>query len=139
MQKSFILLVDSIINFLIGLLLLFFPRVIIEFLGIPMVENAFYPSVLGSILMGIGIALFFEWRREKTDVIGLGIGGAIIINVSVGLAIIVWLLFGNLAIPLRGYLILWGLALIIIVVVILEIKGVLKLRFHNRASFKDEY
>ncbi len=78
MQKSIILLVDSIINFLIGVLLLIFPHVIIEFLGIPMVGNAFYASVLGSILIGTGIALS------------------------------VWLLFGDLAIPLRGYSLLSG-------------------------------
>ncbi len=128
MQRSAILLVDSIINLLIGVLLLFFPRIIVEFLGLPLVGNAFYPSLLGAILIGIAIALFVERNRKESGFIGLGIGGAILINPCAALVLAVWLLFGGLTIPLRGYLILWGLVLLIIGVVILEIINIKKSR-----------
>ena len=58
MKSSGILLVDSIVNFLLGILLLIFPRVIMKFLGLPLIESAFYPSILGAVLIGIAIALF---------------------------------------------------------------------------------
>ena len=126
MQKPALLLIDSVINFLLGVLLLFFPRVIIENLGIPMVKNAFYPSILGAVLIGISIALYFEWGRKKTNFVGLGTGGAIIINLCGALALSMWLLFGDLAIPLRGRIILWGLVILIIAVALLEIKNTLR-------------
>ena len=126
MQKTNILLVDSVINFLVGVLLLIFPTGVIEFLGIPIARNAFYPGILGAILIGIGIALFYEWSRKKPDIIGLGIGGAIIINACVGLALLAWLLFGRLDIPIRGHIILWCLVLIIVVIITVEIIKVKK-------------
>jgi hypothetical protein len=124
MKKGVILLVDSIINFLLGLLLLFYPRVIIEFIGIPLVGNAFYPSILGSVLLGIAIALFLEWRRNKSEFIGLGIGGAIVINFCAAVALVAWLLFGNLGIQLKGYIIMWFLALLIVAIAVIEVSGV---------------
>ena len=126
MRKTNILFVDSVLNFLIGVLLLIFPRGIIEFLGIPMVRNAFYPGILGAILMGIGIALFYEWFGKKSDIVGLGIGGAIIINACVGLALLAWLLFGGLDMPARGHVILWCLVLIVFIVILVEIIKVKK-------------
>ena len=126
MRRSSILLVDSIINFLIGILLLFFPRVVIEFLELPLVENEFYPSILGSVLIGIAIALFVEWHRKESKVIGLGTGGAILINLCAASVLSVWLLFGGLKIPIRGSLILWGLVMLVIVISIIEIKVVYK-------------
>lgn len=128
MRQPVILLIDSVINFLIGVLLLFYPSSAIELLGIPLVGNAFYPSILGAILVGIGIALFLEWRRTSSNFIGLGIGGAVVINICAALALLVWLVLGDLAIPLRGRLILWGLVLLIIGVVIPEIKNTRKSR-----------
>lgn len=126
MRQPVILLIDSVINFLIGVLLLFYPRTLVELLGIPLVGNAFYPSILGAILVGIGMALFLEWRKTSSNFIGLGIGGAIVINICAALALLVWLVLGDLAIPLRGRLILWGLVLLIIGVVIPEIKNTRK-------------
>jgi hypothetical protein len=126
MQKTNILLVDSVLNFLIGVLLLIFPRGIIEFLGVPMVRDTFYPGILGAILIGIGIALFYEWSKKKSDITGLGTGGAIIINACVGLALMSWLLFGDLDIPARGHIILWCLVLIIFVIITVEVIKVKK-------------
>jgi hypothetical protein len=78
--------------------------------------------------VGIGIALFLEWRRKKSDCVGMGISGAIIVNICASLALLVWLTFGDLPIPLRGKLILWGLIVIILGVTITEIIYVKKSR-----------
>ena len=122
MKSSGILLVDSIVNFLLGILLLIFPRVIMKFLGLPLIESAFYPSILGAVLIGIAIALFLERRRKNSVLIGLGRGGAIAINLCGALALSAWLMFGNLSVPWRGRIILWSLAALIVIIALVEIR-----------------
>ncbi len=89
-----------------------------EVLGIPDAVSAFYPSVLGAVLFGIGIALLVARFRPALG--GLGLGGAIAINVSGGLVLAVWLLAGGLALPTRGYVLLWALVLVLVGISIIE-------------------
>lgn len=80
-------------------------------MGIPEAEPAFYASILGAVLFGIGIALTLE-RFGSGDVFGgLGVGGAISINLCGGLVLAVWLIGGGLDLPVRGYVFLWLLVL----------------------------
>ena len=53
---------------------------IIDLLGLPPVDALFYPSMLGAILFGIGIALLLELIGYNKRLRGLGLGGAIVIN-----------------------------------------------------------
>ena len=99
MQETTLLEVDAAVNLALGILLLVFPRSLVEVLGIPDAVSAFYPSVLGAVLFGIGIALLVARFRPALG--GLGLGGAIAINVSGGLVLAVWLLAGGLALPTR--------------------------------------
>jgi hypothetical protein len=46
--------------------------------------------------------------------IGLGLAGAIAINLCGGLVLLGWLIFGNLNLPLRGNLFLWLIAIILV-------------------------
>ena len=55
--KDLLLMIDAIINLILGAVLLFVPRLTIEFLGLPAENTYFYPSILGAVLFGIGIAL----------------------------------------------------------------------------------
>lgn len=112
--RSPILLADSGINFVLGILLLLFPRPLVEALGIPGAENRFYPNILGAVLFGIGIALLVEWRRKREGTTGLGLAGAIAINLCGAIVLATWLLFGSLEIPLRGHVVLWVLAIVLI-------------------------
>jgi hypothetical protein len=100
-----LLLLDGILNLAVGVFLLVFPRDAVAWLGIPGSASAFYPSLLGAVLAGIGIALLLE-RSGKG---GLGLRGAIAINLCVGLALAGWLLSGSLELPLRGTALLWVL------------------------------
>jgi hypothetical protein len=114
MNKAFItLMVDAIINYALGILCILYP-LIAETIGVPIVENSFYPNILGSVLIGIGIALTIECYRNKGGMIGLGLGGAVAINLSGGFVLILWLIFGDLNIPLRGHIFLWLLAIILL-------------------------
>lgn len=107
LKHKILLLIDCIVNLIIGLLLLLFPVGIIEFLGLPSTNTNFYPSILGAVIFGIGLALFLELVGFTKQVRGLGLGGAIIINIIGSFVLICWLTFGSLDIPLKGRIILW--------------------------------
>ena len=91
---------------------------LVSLLGIPATDQAFYPSILGAVLIGIGIALLVERFKEHTHMIGLGLGGAISINTAGACGLIIWLLWGDLAMPLQGTVFLW-----LIVILLLGISG----------------
>jgi len=80
MNRSLLLTIDSLINLLLGVLLVVFPRDLISFLGIPEPSSAFYPSILGALLFGIGIALWMERGPDRPPARDLGLGGAVVIN-----------------------------------------------------------
>ena len=54
---------------------------------------------------------------------GLGLGGAIIINIYVALILTGWLVSGKLNIPLRGRLVLWGLVVILAAISWFELRA----------------
>jgi len=56
MRFSRILLIDALINLILGVLLAVFPRNVVEVLGVPDTDATFYPSILGAVLIGIGMA-----------------------------------------------------------------------------------
>ena len=114
MERSKVLIVDSAINLVLGILLIAFPPAVVQVLGVPMVEQAFYPSILGAVLFGIGIALLIDYFRGPEGIVGLGLGGAISINLCAGLALAVWLVKGTLAIPIRGQVFLWSLVVMLV-------------------------
>ena len=76
---------------------------------------------MGAVLIGIGIALTIECYRKEDGMAGLGLGGAIAINSSGGMVLILWLMFGDLDIPFRGYLFLWSLAILLVGISLFEV------------------
>jgi hypothetical protein len=79
-----------------------------------MADSSFYPSILGGVLLGIGLALLIESYRQSNRLIGLGLGGAIAINLCGGFVLAIWLLYGSLNLPLRGQIFLWALVLLLV-------------------------
>lgn len=112
-QGKTLLLIDAIINLFLGIVLLAYSEPVIKIFGLPESDMSFYPNILGAILFGIGIALLIEYRRPG-EFIGLGIGGAITINLMGGIVLFFWLAFGNLNIPAHGKIILWILDIVLI-------------------------
>lgn len=64
-----LLFIDAVINLVLGCLLVTFPGSVVSALGVPGAESAFYPSILGAVLLGIGIALLIEIVKGR----GLGL------------------------------------------------------------------
>ena len=116
-SKRFLLLIDAMINLVLGFLLMLFPSSLIEALGVPTADSAFYPSILGAVLFGIGIALLVERRIGG----GLGLRGAVSINLCGGMVLGFWLVFGDLDLPFRGLVFLWGLVVVLVGVSLIEI------------------
>jgi hypothetical protein len=120
-KKASLLVVDSIVNLILGMLLIFFPAQLMLALDLPKVETYFYVNILGSVLFGIGIALLLERFTGDRGISGLGIGGAIAINLCGAGVLVYWLLFGSLGLSLGGAMFLWSIAIVVFGVALAEL------------------
>jgi len=105
-----LLIIDGLVNLLLGVLLLLFPLGMASMLGVPEPDSNFYPGILGAVLCGIGIALLIDARGASSGFHGLGLAGAIVINFCGAGVLLGWLLFVPLDLPLRGRVTLWTIA-----------------------------
>ena len=121
LKYKILLLIDCIVNLLLGVLLLLFPIGVIDFLGLPQTNTNFYPSILGAVIFGIGLALLFELAGQAKRFRGLGLGGAILINIVGSLVLIFWLLFVSLDIPIKGRIVLWIVGVIVFLIGVVEL------------------
>jgi hypothetical protein len=113
-NRKTLLIIDGSINLALGIALLIFPSSLVAFLGVPPSQNYFYPNILGGVLFGIAIALFLDSRSTEDRASGLGLLGAAVINLCGGLVLGAWLLFGDLALPVRGSIVLWSLVTVLV-------------------------
>jgi hypothetical protein len=123
MSHSTLLLVDAAINLVLGVLLLAFPRQLVALLGLPDAATTFYPNVLGGVLFGIGLALLIESRKPLGRATGLGVAGAIAINLCGGIVLALWLVSGRLSIPARGRVALGLLDLLLFAISAFELRA----------------
>ena len=121
MNIRHLLLMDAIINLFLGILLGLFPEKVIGLLGLPLVSIPFYANILGGVLFGIGLALLLERSQTGSRFSGLGLDGAIAINLCGGAVLAFWLLFGSIDVPVHGKMIMWSLAVILFVISIFEL------------------
>lgn len=112
MTNERLLELDGIGNVLLGLPLLVIPGIVSEFLGLPTMSATFFPAILGAVFVGIGVALLLE--RFEPALGGLGLGGALVINLTFGLVLGGWLLSSGASLPARGLLVLWLLTVILV-------------------------
>ena len=77
---------------------------------------------MGAVFLGITIALLIDVTGKKNyENKGLGLPGAICINLCGGTVLALWLVFGNLELPAKGFIILWLLVIILIIVSVIEL------------------
>lgn len=60
----------------------------------------------------IAIALLLEWKRR----LGLGVGGAIAIDLCAATVLAAWLLVGGVDLPFRGQFLLWSIVALLVFV-----------------------
>ncbi len=116
-----LLAIDSAVNLVLGALLATFPYSVARALGIPIPQSAFYPSILGGVLFGVGIALAWECWRPRERVGGLGLAGAVAINLCGGIVLAAWLIAGRIDVPLRGLVFMWALAILLVSISAVEL------------------
>ena len=122
MRGRSLLIIDAAINFLLGMALVFYTPGFAEFMGVPVVSSNFYPNILGAVFLGITLALLFEiFGKSAVARNGLGLTGAVCINLCGGIMLIIWLLFGRLQLPIRGQVFLWILSVVLVVISGLEL------------------
>ena len=117
-----ILVIDAVINFILGILLLIFSPGIVNCLGIPSSSTNFYPNILGAVFIGITAALLIgAFGKNTNKFTGLGLLGAISINLCGGLVLALWLIFGKMDLPDKGFIFLWSLVAVLIILSIAEL------------------
>ena len=67
------------------------------------------------------MALFLELVGFQEKLRGLGLGGAIALNIVGSIVLICWLILGSLDIPIRGQIILWIVGVIVLGIGIVEL------------------
>ncbi len=120
-KKNLLLIVDGMVNLALGVLLIFFPAPLVDAFDLPKVETLFYVNILGAVLFGIGLALLLERFAGEKRITGLGIGGAIAINLCGSAVLIFWLLLGDLKLSPGGGIFLWSIAIIVLGIAIAEL------------------
>ena len=120
MRKE-LLTIDGVVNLLLGILLVWYPASLAEALGLSTDGRPFFASVLGAVLFGVGVALLIERWRPPLRVVGLGLGGAISINLCGGVVLAAWLLGGGLNLTALGQLVLWALVFLLVGLSTLEL------------------
>jgi len=122
-KSKIILLIDGIVNLLLGMLLLLFPFGLAQVFGVPQANSNFYPTILGAVIFGIGISLLLEVYGKPRGIHGLGLPGAIVINFCGAGVLAMWLIIVPFNLPLRGYIILWAIALVVLALGFIELLG----------------
>jgi len=118
--SKILLLIDGIVNLLLGILLLLFPFGMAQVFGVPQANSNFYPTILGAVIFGIGISLLLEVYGKPRGIRGLGLAGAIVINFCGAGALTMWLVIDPFNLPLRGYIMLWTIALVVLAIGFIE-------------------
>lgn len=116
-----LLFIDGIVNLLLGILLLLFPLGIAGLVGARLSNTNFYPTILGAGIFGIGIALLIDVYGQPHGIRGLGLAGAIAINFFGAGILTLWLIFAPLSLPLRGYIVLWAIAFVVLAIGFVEL------------------
>ena len=73
--------IETLIKGAIGISLVLAPRVTIRLFVLPETSTAFWPRMIGGLLLGLTLATFLTGAKVIND--GIGLGGLAIINLSV--------------------------------------------------------
>ncbi len=113
-----LLWIDALFKLSFGIALLVLPHLLIKTLGLPKTKQAFYPRLVGALLVGLAFALMIEGAGDASS--GLALHGAVAINLSVSFFIVVRLLFADPTPTRRGRFVLWGLVFLLLALSLMQ-------------------
>ena len=113
MLEAVLLWIDAGLNFLLGLVLVSLPPALLRALGLPYPTTVLYPRIFGGVLIGIAVALALEALAPALG--GLGLGGAIAINLSGAVVLVGCLVSRQSQVSWRGKLVLWYVVAVLVV------------------------
>ena len=113
-----LLAADAVINHILGLFLLFYPEPLVRALGLPQSGSGFYQTILAGVLIGIGVALQQASRGNSR---GLGLDGAIAINLCGGGILTAWLVAAPQTFSPTGRITLWVVAVLVVGIACVEL------------------
>ncbi len=102
-----------------GLALLAAPLTLIKLLGLAPAGSAFWPRLLGAVLVGLAIATYMDASARLGH--GLGLAGSMVINFTVSLALGAGLIMGQGAPTWRGRIVVGGAAAALFLLALIEI------------------
>jgi hypothetical protein len=100
-----------------GLALIVAPRTLARLFGLPSADQAFWPRLLGALLIGLAAASLLEMRTQG----GLGLGGSIAVNLAAAAMIGALLILGRAGKTMRGRFLLWVAAATLVILSLVEI------------------
>jgi hypothetical protein len=89
----------------VGLLLVLVPLTSIKLLGLPRSDTAFWPRLLGALLIALALATYMDATIRLGH--GLSLTGALVINVALALTLVGLLTSGQGPQTRRGRILLW--------------------------------
>ncbi len=114
-----LLWIELVAKLAVGLVLLAVPLTAIKVLGLPRPPTAFWPRLLGGVLLGLAAATFMDTTVRLGH--GLSLGGSFVINLITGLTLGTMLFLNQGPDTRRGRAILWSLTVALIALSLIEI------------------
>lgn len=118
-----LLWLETLLKGSIGCLMLLFPITSAKIAGLPHGNIALWPRLFGVALLGMSAAFAFEGYAQLADDItarGLGLGGAIVINLLAAVSLVGTLIFKGISTK-RGLLLISFLILLLVLLILLEV------------------
>jgi hypothetical protein len=114
-----LLWIETLLKLAGGLTLVLLPLTTARLLGLPVAASGFWPRMLGAVLVGLAGATFVEGSTSGSK--GLGLGGAVVVNLACAAVLSALLVLGRAAATSRGRVILWALVVLLSVLSLFEI------------------
>lgn len=114
-----ILWLEIVLKLGIGLILLAAPRTLAKVLGLPVAEDAFWPRLVGAMLIGLAAAMIVELRLQPGH--ALGLSGIAAIDLAVGATLWAMLILGRAGSTKRGRLAIGTAAFVLTLLALVSI------------------
>lgn len=114
-----LLWIETVLKLAGGVLLVVAPLTLARVLGLQRPASGFWPRLLGALLIGLAAATFIEARFAGSR--GLGLAGALAVNLAGAGVVAAELVMGSAAPSRRGRVVLWLVVIVLGLLAVAEI------------------